>query len=55
MSSLHNWESALACHCIIFWVRQQWWLYKTWDLLNTGGELIQRPNLEELQNKKNSA
>jgi hypothetical protein len=52
MSSLHDWETALVCLCIIMWVRQQFWLYKRRDLLHTSGELIQRPNLEELQNNK---
>lgn len=45
MSSLHDWETALDCLCIIMWVRQQFWPYKR-------RELIQRPNLEELQNNK---
>jgi hypothetical protein len=40
MSSLQNWETALACLCIIFW-----------DMLQSSGEL-KRPNLEELQNDK---
>jgi hypothetical protein len=50
MSILHEWEIALPCPCIIMCVRQQFWLYKRGDLLHTSGELIQRCNLEELQN-----
>jgi hypothetical protein len=52
MSTLHDWENALACLCIIMWVGQQFWLYKRRDLLHISGELIQRPDLEELQNNK---